>query len=436
MHGFKTLAARTFALAVILAGAPAWAQTYDASTRTVTVAPSGGGDDTDAIRTAFEICSAVGPGCTVRLTEGTFFTRQHVVHGFDGRFEGAGADRTVVEPLTPLRVSEAANVLAQPPTDAQPWPVLFFFADARMTLSDLAFHVPDGNVTTPWSIFGGGAVALLTLVSINGADVRVDLERIAMETGELPNGRVNVINGVYIEGIWPGPSGGFGDRPKVSGNVTVRDSRFVGPDGGVLVENADGLNVVIEGNTFDGILSLFVQDVANSTVEVRGNDIATVDTGVFVAAGGFYTPSATGRVLVVDNTVRVGEGATGVGIFDTGEAATLQVIVAGNVFELDGATAAIGGTAYGAIVRDNVLRGSAEAGIRVGPAPRPETATADDPEDAGPSVGWWIGGNDAADFAATEATVWLTEFAERTVVVCGAGATLRDEGQGTFAACD
>jgi hypothetical protein len=435
MHRSRILAARTFALALTLAGALASAQTYDASTRTVTVAPSGA-DDTAAIRAAFDVCGAVGPGCTVRLTEGSFVTRQHVVHGFDGRFVGAGADRTIVEPLTPLRVSAAPNALAQPPTDEEPWPVLFFFADARMTLADLTFRVPDGVVTTPWSIFGGEAVALLTLVSINGVDVRVDLERIAMETGWLPNGRVNVINGVYIEGVWPGPSGGFGDRPPISGTVTVRDSRFVGPDGGVAVENADGLSVVIEGNVLDGVLSVFVQDVANGVVVVRGNDIATVDTGVFVSAGGFYTPAAAGRVLVLDNTFRVGEGATGVGIDDIGETPTLEALVVGNTFELADATTAVGGSAHGAIVRGNAFRGRATAGVRVGPAPRPETATADPADGPGPSVGWWIGGNDDADFAATEATVWLTEFAEGTVVVCAPGSTLRDEGQGTLAACD
>jgi hypothetical protein len=426
--------ARSLALALALATF-ASAQTYDASTRTVTVAPSGG-DDTVAIRTAFDVCAAVGPGCTVRLTEGTFFTRQHVVHGFDGRLVGAGADRTIVEPRTPLRVGDAPNVLAHPPTDAEPWPVLFFFADARMTLSDLTFRVPDGAVTTPWSIFGGGAVALLTLVSINGTDVRVDLERVAMETGTLPNGRVNVINGVYIEGVWPGPSGGFGDRPPISGTVAVRDSRVLGPDGGVAIENADGLSVVIENNVLDGVLSVFVQDVANGVIAVRGNDIATVDTGVFVSAGGFYTPAAAGRVLVLDNTIRVGEGATGVGIDDIGDTPTLQALVVGNVFELADATAAVGGSAHGAIVRANAFRGRATSGVRVGPAPRPETAAADPADAPAASVGWWIGGNDAADFAATAATVWLTEFAEDTVVVCAPGSTVRDEGRGTLAACD
>jgi hypothetical protein len=437
VHRIWIRAARMLSSALTLAllGALAAAQTYDASTRTVTVEPSGG-DDTSAIRTAFDVCGAVGPGCTVRLTEGTFVTRQHVVQGFDGRFVGAGAERTFIEPLAPLRVTDAEMVLTQPPTDEEPWPILFLFVDARMTLADLGFRVRDPIVTTPWNIFGMQIEALATLVSLTGENVRVDVERIAMESGEGPFFGVNVINGLFVQGVLPGPSGGFDDRPRVSGTVTVRDSRFVGPDGGVLVENADGATVVIEGNEIDGVLSVYVQDVANGVVEIRGNDIATVATGVFLSAGGFYTPAAAARVLVLDNTVRVAEGATGVGITDAGETPTLQALVMGNVFHLADAEAAIGGTAQGVVVRDNVLRGSAFAGLRVGPAPRPETAAGEGPEDPGPSVGWWIGDNDATDFAATEATVWLTEFAERTVVVCGAAATLRDEGQGTFAACD
>ena len=431
----RTSCALAFALALALAGALAHAQTYDAPTRTVTVAPSGS-DDTAAIRTAFDVCAAVGPGCTVRLTEGTFVTRQHVIRGFDGRFVGAGADRTFIEPRTPLHVTDAEMVLMHPPTDDEPWPILFLFVDARMTLADLAFRVRDRIITTPWNIFDLQIEALATLVSLTGQDVRVDVERIAMESGEGSFFGFNVINGLYVQGILPGPSGGFDDRPRVSGTVTVRDSRFVGQYGGVQIENADGANVVIEGNVVDGALSVYVQDVANGVIEVRGNDISTVDTGVFVSAGGFYTPAAAGRVLVLDNTVHVREGGTGVAISDTGAVATLQAIVMGNVFELMDAAAAVGGTALGVLVRDNVLQGRATAGVRVGPAPRPEAAAGEAPEDPDPSVGWWIGGNEGGSFESTEATVWLTEFAEGTVVVCGAGGTLRDEGQGTLAACD
>jgi len=200
---------------VTLLLATASAQGIDARSRTVAVAPSGA-DDTMALRQAFATCAAVGPGCTVRLAEGTFSTRQHVIRGFQGAFVGAG-----------------------------------------MTLADLAFRVTQTDVTTPWNIFGMEIRVLATLVSLTGDRVRVDVERVAMESGEGSFFGANVSDGLYVQGVLPGPSGGFDDRPPFSGTVTVRDSRFSGPDGGVSIENLDGAVVSIRGSTFDGVLSVY-----------------------------------------------------------------------------------------------------------------------------------------------------------------------------------
>jgi hypothetical protein len=418
----------SFLVVVLLSFASA--QGFDARARTVTVAPSGG-DDTLAIRQAFATCAAVGPGCTVRLAEGTFFTRQHVIEGFHGSFVGAGTDRTVIEPLAPLYVTGAEMVLMNHPTDEEPWPILFLFVDAHMTMSDLTFRVTDYEVTTPWNIYGMEITALATLVSLTGVDVRVDVARIAMESDEGSFFGVSVINGIFVQGVLPGPSGGFGDRPPFTGTVTVRDSRFIGPDGGISIGNLDGATVSVRDSVFEGVFSVFADDLNDSFVEIANNDIATAATAIDLSAGVHKTQTAPSRVVIAGNTLGVPVGAQGVVLADMGDAPTLQVWLVDNVFELDGAVAGIGGFAQGVVVRDNLMRGTASAGVRVGALPE------DDAEEPPPAAtGWMVAANDLSELEAELADIWLTEEAREAVVVCGGSVRVLDEGVGSRVICD
>ena len=85
---------RRLVLAVVLAvallcllAAPALAAT------TITVTPSGG-DDTAQIQKAFDKAVEAGPGSTVRLTAGHFYTNNILVQNFSGCFKGAGEGET------------------------------------------------------------------------------------------------------------------------------------------------------------------------------------------------------------------------------------------------------------------------------------------------------------------------------------------------------
>lgn len=421
----------SFLVTVVLALSAAHAQGFDARSRTVTVVPSGG-DDTMALRQAFVTCVAVGPGCTVRLAEGTFRTRQHVIEGFQGTFVGAGMERTVIEPLTPLYVTDAEMVLMNPPTREEPWPMLFLFVDAHMTMADMTFLVSDYEVTTPWNIYGMEITALATFVSLTGDDVRVDVTRIAMESGEGTFFGVSVINGIFVQGVLPGPSGGFEDRPPFTGTVTVRDSRFIGPDGGVSIGNLEGATVSVRDSVLDGVFSVFLQDVSGSLIEIAGNDITTVDTGVWLAAGFDNPPTTPSQIVVAGNTLRVPAGAQGVVLADLGDVPSLQVLLDGNAFELDGALAGVGGFAHGAVLRDNRMRGTAAAGVRVGAAPHDDG----DEEPSPAAVGWVLAANDLGGLDAELAAVWLTEDAHDAVVVCGSSVSVVDEGMRSHVICD
>jgi len=76
----------------LLLPATAWAGTH-----TVNVPPPTGVDDTANIQAALDTCVAYGPGCTLQLQAGTYFTKQLVAYNFQGTFKGMGRDVTKIE---------------------------------------------------------------------------------------------------------------------------------------------------------------------------------------------------------------------------------------------------------------------------------------------------------------------------------------------------
>jgi hypothetical protein len=228
-------------LAAVLAGVPAVAQTYDASTRTVTVAPSGV-DDTRALRTAFDVCQAVGPGCTVQLEAGTFRTQQIEVWGFHGTFAGAGMDVTVVETLAPLPISPPDHDIARSFPDPEGGPVLMAFRNAHMKMRDLTLRNDAPEPTTGWRFNDFPIPAIAVMLVLEGDDLRVDVERIAVESAPGVFDGLSALNGIWIQGIKESP-----EAPilETVGSVTIRNSRVDGPAGGVVVENVEGITVVV-----------------------------------------------------------------------------------------------------------------------------------------------------------------------------------------------
>jgi hypothetical protein len=189
--------------------------------------------------------------------------------------------------------------------------------------------------------------------------------------------------------------------------------------------------VSVRDSVFEGVFSVFVDDLNDSFVEIANNDIATVATAIDLSAGVHKTQTAASRVVIAGNTVRVPVGAQGVVLADMGDAPTLQVWLVGNVFELDGAVAGIGGFAQGVVVRDNLMRGTASAGVRIGALPE------DDDEEPPPAAtGWMVAANDLSALEAELADIWLTEEAREAVVVCGGSARVLDEGVGSRVICD
>ena len=400
----------------------ALAQSYDAQTRTVRVAPSGS-DDTRALATAFDVCVAVGPSCTVLLSEGRYFTRQQDVAGFRGTFAGAGMEATVIEPITPYQVSPARVDVSVRAPDPGGSPVMFTFRDADVTVRDVGFVVRDPAPSEPW-FFGDLEIrALAVILDFEGEHATVELERVAIDAGPGVTFGASVFNGVFVL-----PSPEQSDATIVA-NVRVVESRIRGPLSGIAFGDLETSSVIVRGNVIEAGMAVEVANAGSSLVEVVGNELSGGDPAVVgLAAAEGRRLSGPTTLLMSGNSVWVSGNDRSSGLFleDLGNPPHQRAIVIDNRFELDGSLAAVAGDADGAIVRDNVVTGTAASGLRVG-GKSPFSFD-------GVARPWLVVGNDLSGLepsGVTGVALRVTHRSRHSVVVCGEPASVSDGGTAT-----
>ena len=173
------LAAVLAAVLLCLLAGPALAAT------TITVYPAGKtadmkhNADTVNIRNAFKAAIAAGPGSTVQLTAGHFYTNDVLVKGFCGTFRGAGESKTVIDCLRGLDPS-LSPVAVNPDWGA----FLFAFVGGQVTVSDMSCDITASSPTVGNILDGVTCTALGQVFQISGK------ESAAFE-------RVNAFAGLY-----------------------------------------------------------------------------------------------------------------------------------------------------------------------------------------------------------------------------------------------
>jgi hypothetical protein len=402
------------------------AQSFDAATRTVTVAPSGG-DDTPAVQAALDACVAFGPGCTVQLEEGTFRTRQLVAYDFHGAFRGAGREATVIEPFGVFPVNDNENVVGRPPTPENPWPTHVAFVGGDVTVSDLTLRMTGAAPAEPWTIrdMTFDVMAHSLVITGDAADARI--ERVAFEGGEGSFQGYNLIQGVYIQGSLP-EAEGDGMRP-LRGTFVVRDGTFRSMGWGSPLSNLEDSLVLIAGNRYENVsTALDTLDLSGTTVEIRGNTVEGAGIGFDFIQGVFGTPERDSRVIVHDNDLR-GIGGLGVGVSGAEGSAPVRALVANNRIGLTGDAVGVGGRgAEDGHVVENVLTGEGRAGVALGEAPEAGAP-------AEPVTGWTVAGNDLSSLAASQAGVVLGPGSDGLTVVCDASEAVQNDGSGNRVVC-
>jgi hypothetical protein len=346
---------------------------------TIWVAPPNGVDDTADIQATLNACVAQGPGCTVQLQAGTYFTKQLVVYNFQGTFKGMGQSRTIIEALPNLLVEiepvgGIPESVCQANTTTCLFPDLILFVDGDIHVSDLSIfeNAPPGTATTPWNFAGGGPyIGLFDLLTFTGQHLNAYVDRIHVEGLPDPTNFAgfNVVNGVHFTGTFPRSLTPL-DWYFLSGSFTVRNSSFKGTFDGI---SQDGFvrssHITVggsptTGNHLEGLYAgIDMESLEGSFVEISHNESSGIGAGMWVVPwfNSVYIPSSPSRYLIHDNKfIGTAQNAAGFYFFNEPAHPWIEAAAWNNIVELrDSLSEGIGAyNTQGTAIWDNSVTGT------------------------------------------------------------------------------
>jgi hypothetical protein len=427
MKRFLVALAVAAALLCLLA-APAFA-----SAHTFYVTPSHG-DDTANLQAAFNAAVKAGPGSTVQLSAGHFYTNNIVVQNFKGYFKGAGEGRTTIDCLRGLDSNlPGATEKGNPGY----WLCLFLFKGGNVRASDMSFDITAASPAETWNNYGSPADYLGSMVGVLG-NASSSFNRVSFTAGVGNDSGYNADEGLNISGIGPLDAN---DNPITFESTTGVDSvcgcSFTGHDG-MQVNGLTAGKLTVSGNVFDEWWQCCLVDdaAAGSAIDISHNQMqASQGENIWLSqgwmagggAGASLPPLPAPHFLIADNHVL----ATGYGggvyveddsFFYDNAPDRLDATIADNTIHLDndGYDGGIDGAyARGIRVLDNHIWGTGFAGIDVGAL----SSIWGSP--SGPASGWQIIGNDVSGVTASTdqggpgAQIWLGPDATHCLVVGG-----------------
>ena len=310
-----------------LLAAPAFARP-----KTFTVSPSGG-NDTANIQEAFNDAVAAGPGSTVQLTAGRFTINDILVTGFQGTFQGAGKDRTVID--CPPGGVQLEN--------GMPVPFLLGFQDGAVTLSDLSFDVTPSVPAASWYggdylnsvvfLFGERSTAFdsVGFTAHSGDFYGLNTDWSVIATPDAAN-----TGGVYsMSGCTCATLEGFGEDNLTGATITIggnagQGNAFTSEGMACGFFETSASHVTVTGNRL-AVGNPFGADAYGNQVLYSAGVSIEQDNGLGL------TPSS---FLVSHNCFEVGPPADAVDLFDVacgyGEGQKIDAVVAGNAMHLTG----------------------------------------------------------------------------------------------------
>jgi len=352
----------TFGLPTSSARGTSDLSTANAWGHTIVVKPNGS-DDTADLQAAFNACVSYGPGCTVQLVKGTYYTAQITVYGFEGTFVGAGQGRTIVQALPNLPQPAAAyNTPTSPfwaglPGPANPWPDLFTFVNGVFGISGMTITEPyanpivapgwqypaeygDTTYTALWAVIlvtGEQANAAISQVTVNGAGGDIAIPVGTPSTFNLDSSIMYY--GMLLPSGWTDP---LADQIPLSGSFSLTDSVIYWGESAFWFENLLSASVMVCYNSINSSPSPGVVDVSNSQLTFCGNSITNVAAaaGVSGAQSLYKSNLLPSTVYVTDNYFTANWGGSGPVFFDFGPLfwgipSTLSAVVTGNTVVTD-----------------------------------------------------------------------------------------------------
>ncbi len=354
----------------LLTTVSAWSASH-----TVHVPPPNGVDDTANIQTALDACVAYGPGCTVQLQAGHYFTKQLVEYNLHGTFKGMGKDATIIEALPYLFVNIEAIVphsLCRPQPGNCFWGTVIVFVNGNIHVSDLSLIVPttNGTTTLPWAFEGVTYVGLLDAMTFTGQSVTATVDRVHMEGRPDPTNPYfgyNVVNLLHYTGEFPRSSTPW-DWYFV-GSFTVRNSSFsngfvgISQDGFVQASRVTIGGSPSAGNYVEnGYGGIDIEASQNSFFEISHNHSSGTGAAAWVVPWQpEFVPNSPSLYLIHDNTfVATGQYADGFYLLDDATNPWIQAAVWNNKAEVQD-TLSEGIGAYntkGTLIWNNTVTGT------------------------------------------------------------------------------
>lgn len=305
---------------------------------TIPVAPPNGNDDTANIQAALNTCVAQGPGCTVQLQAGKYFTRQLVAYNFQGAFKGMGMDSTNIEALPNLLVEiepvgAVSDSLCQPNTTSCLWPDLILFVDGDIHVSDLSIleKAPPGTATTPWNFEGAGPyIGLFDALTFMGQHANAYVDHVHIEGLLDPTlatglGGYNIVNGAHFTGEFPRSLTPW-DWYFLSGSYTVQNSTFKTMFDGISQDSfVRSSRITVGGSPTTGnhledlVAGIDMETLEDSTVEISYNESAGIFAGMWIVPWqlAHFIPASPSQYLIHDNKFSAtGQSADPIYLFD------------------------------------------------------------------------------------------------------------------------
>jgi hypothetical protein len=405
--------------------------------QTFCVHPSGG-DDTKALQTAFDAAIKAGPGSTVRLGEGRFYTNNIVVQNFRGYFKGAGMGKTSIDCLRGLNPDLPGVTL----TNLEPFAFLIGFRGGNISVSAMSFDITAHDPAQPFYTSKRTDFGEVVLVTGN-ASSSFDQVSFTCGKGDEVVG-ANVVGDIGIVGkARADEDGNWLSLVPTGGVHRVTRCSFTGASGVEVVGLRAG-SVIVGGsaamrNVFNDYWEgCFLVDVSDSCIAISHNQITTVEGGVGVftwqgwvaGSDGALPPLPAPRYVITDNDMSASGNGAAVYLNDLsyplyGAASRTDAVIADNTIVLgDNSTIGIGETSTKNIkVLRNRLSGSALVGIWVG-----DNFAGPGDTNPYPVSGWKIIGNDLRGLTASLAPIVLGEGSTHCVVVCPTKTDVLDKG--------
>jgi hypothetical protein len=388
-----------------------------ASAATFYVHPSCG-NDTANIQKAFNAAVKAGPGSTVQLSAGHFYTNTIVVSGFNGTFRGAGEGKTLLDtvrgidpsavPLGPVTLDNAGSQIA-------PWPSLYGFEGGSLCVSDMTAAISDPTPGQGWSDYGTPTTALGTVFQVTNAR-SATFARVAVHDGGGDYDGFNVTSDISVTGRqYLNADGLPTNLGTTGGSFAITACSFSG-ENGLFCSGLTHGSLTVSGSVLDSTVCYYGFDASDSRITVTGNRMDARDCGLQLEQGdaasfgaGAPLPALPAPHYVIANNQISGgaPGWAGVGLFDDDTyydaAPRLDAALTGNDFELSGGDGFCGVAEYGTrniLCARNSFSGDASWGIYLG----------DDPDQNSNYVtvsGWRILGDDFSGLTASVAPIVL-----------------------------